>query len=858
MSNKKRKGSGDSVVTLEHARRQLAKGDTRQALKDAKLLFRRQPTDAHRNLLEQAYAARVEQLQKMGLPEQARAAYDELQSLPPRSPDVLARLERLQMLVGVAAGGRPPALEALDPDFLTGLADDTLLHPQRVATGYSELLAQGRQVRKALEAIERGDDSAASALLQNIPQKSPFAEWKLLARGLSAHYAGDGARRDQNWDRMNPRRAPFRIAQTLRVAWGLKPPQEGGFDTAGRLRRLEFASSEDVALRHLKELAEHLQKRRWRPLLRGFRTFAMRFAASHGELIERITQVLWISLARGGHNGLLRELISFARPPALDPHWHRALALCAEADERAWQEDVEEHWKAYLADLPQIVALRDSERNIAAALVNLRLAAQCIAGARHAEERASKYDADSTETDEFFDDAEAYFQAALDQYPQLHGAYVGLAALHWKRERPERAVPVFEALLKYHPDDWDALTWLANYFVEDDQPDKAEPYVQTAMRLRPRDRETQVLLWNQRLGMVRYYTRKRKFDRARQEIETLAAQPFAAEEPWWMDATRAAVEFKARNPEQAQVYLDRAIGRLEEPTPIWLVMHALAVRYRLDKTLKNDFANRFKAAVRGRCNGQTAGQMARFLSGYLVRRVRYTGFVTHQRALRKYLERCGRVTWTAADLLHVCRYLSQDSGYWRAKRLLEDFADEGCSLFPRDPHFPYYAGLAQIERGPWGCDVAEGISAFETALKLNELAESRLDAAELESLKEHLSFLRDQREHRYGPPGFYDEEDDDDEYYDEDDEDEDEDDDEFDGRYLDELGGDVPSPEDLERAFADPELRKILEQIARAQGIDPQEALAFARRFFATGRAAEEDASPAGHGRSATRRRKKK
>ena len=686
MSNKKRKGSGDTSVTLEQAQRQLAKGDARQALKDAKVLFRRAASDAHRQLLEQAYAARVEQLQQMGLPDQARAVFDELQSLPPRSPDVLAQIARLQLLLGLAAGGGPPALETLDPEFLARLADDALVHPQRVAPSYSDLLSQARQVRKALEAIEHGEDSAATELLKDISQKSPFAEWKLLARGLSAHYTGDAERRDQNWDRLSVRRPPYRIAQSLRVAWGLKQPNEVGFDTAGRLRRLEFSALADAALRQLKELASHSRKNHWKPVLRGFRTFAIRFANTHKELIDRITEVLWIRFAHAGHEHELRELMSFSPAPMLDPNWNRALALCAESRDSAYHEDVEERWKAYLADLPRSKALRESERNVAAALVNMRLAAHSIAdrwrigGAVVRAGRRRQRVANRCWTA-----PRPIFRRLWTQYPQLHDGYVGLATLRLNRERPELAVPVFETLLKYHPDDLDAIRWLANYFVEADQPDKAEPYVQAAVRLRPREANTQVLLWNQRLGMVRHYTRRRKFDRARQEIESLAAQPSAAEEPWWMDATRAVVEFKARNPEQAQVYLDRAIGYLQEPTPIWLVMHALAVRYRLDKTLKNDFAGRFKAAVKGRCTSQTAGQVARFLNGYLSRRVRYSGFVTHQRALRKYLERCRQVRWEAADLAHVCEYLWQDSGYWKASRHLEDFAERGRRMFSPRP-----------------------------------------------------------------------------------------------------------------------------------------------------------------------------
>ena len=80
MSKKhKRKGGGQrdfADVLLQQVRRELDKGNSRQALKDAKVLFRRDAQEVYREILEEAYVARAQQLQQTGLPEQARDVYD--------------------------------------------------------------------------------------------------------------------------------------------------------------------------------------------------------------------------------------------------------------------------------------------------------------------------------------------------------------------------------------------------------------------------------------------------------------------------------------------------------------------------------------------------------------------------------------------------------------------------------------------------------------------------------------------------------------------------------------------------------------------------------------------------------------
>src|SRR5262249_37068138 len=64
--------------------------------------------------------------------------------------------------------------------------------------------------------VEVGQDDAARETLQGIGLRSPFLEWKLFVRGLSAYYQRDDPRALENWQRLNPQRLPARLAAPLR------------------------------------------------------------------------------------------------------------------------------------------------------------------------------------------------------------------------------------------------------------------------------------------------------------------------------------------------------------------------------------------------------------------------------------------------------------------------------------------------------------------------------------------------------------------------------------------------------------------------------------------------------------------
>ncbi len=761
-------GSASATSLVDQVRRQLSKGDTRQAVKEARVLFRREPSPAHRQLLADACLARAEYLRRAGMLHQAQDTFRELLQLGPTTPETDARTARLRVLLGIPDGA-VPSLADLDASLAEQLSDQAMVRPAQVPAVYGDLLAQAARVRESLQAIERGDDQNALDLLQDVGRTSPLADWKLFARGLSAHYAGDAARRDSNWQRLNPQRVAYRIAQVVLVHCGARDAAAVEFDVTRRLRRLEYALVGDEAHRMLNDVAVAMREQRTGEVLRHFRTLVMRHAQSHTSLVTGATEILWKHLVRTGDGARLRQLMNFAPAPVLDPHWHRAEALLLEQDRYIEMNRLEQLWQRYAADLTRVAGLRDDECQVAQALVNLRLA------------RHLKQTLNDCETDRFFgDDGDRprggrsplrkkivdCYRTALRHYPQLLAAHDELGQLYRDWEQPDKAVSTYQVLLKHFPSHTESLEWLARHFLEADRPLDAEPYIAEMQRLRPRDRHTQILLWNKRLALVQHAARKRNFDLARRELDEAARQPCGP--ATWLDAIRITIELKAHNLEVAQQLINQYLLQLDEPAVLWMVLESNAVRYGIDRAWKKEFAARLKTALAGPPSTAAAGRMAEFLSSFLQRRVKYTGLATHQRALRAYVRRCQQLTWQQRDLRHVCQYLFWDLDRGLPWSWLDRLACLGTSQFPDNPHFPFYAGSAQMYRGPYRCNIQRATQHFDQALQLNTHAADPLAPELVERAKHALTVLRN---HSSLPPGLpfrfdeaFDDLDDDDDY----------------------------------------------------------------------------------------------
>ncbi len=364
-------------------RRTLQKGDAKAALKQAKLCFRVDASHENRELLEEAYMARVEQLHRMKLVAEAKSVLAELVALEPSFSHVVERLPRMRLILGDAGADAESILDA-EPALLTELVDQAVLDSGSEIPNIDDSRSQVMAVRAALLAVERGDDTVAGELLATIPRNSLLADWRLFTRGLIAFYRQDMTRANANWDRLAAPRPAKRIAMALREAnrsqgaSGMAEHEVSGAAT-GVLNRLNGYLRSDPVVSLLEKLAVAWRADRSAPFFRLLARFRALHFRSHEHLFRQMVDITWMRAARQGDHEDLDGLIEVAPGPLLDPQWHRARALVEEnADSFDERFDAATEWGRYVEEIDELVGVGDADRPIIKALVCQRFG-QCLA-----------------------------------------------------------------------------------------------------------------------------------------------------------------------------------------------------------------------------------------------------------------------------------------------------------------------------------------------------------------------------------------------------------------------------------------------------------------------------------------------
>lgn len=730
---------------LAHAQRLLSRGDAKSALKQARVLYRTQASADHRQFLERTYVARVEQLHRTRQIPEAQAVLAQLLQLPPTLPEVRDQLPKLKALVGMPGADAAAALSG-DPDLLTKLADDAVLDER--CTPPEALKDQVSRVRNAFLAVERGDDASAANLLKEIPRSSPLGEWKLLVRGLSAFYQADQERAWENWRRLDPNRPPHLIGKTLMAAAGELPKAESDPRVATGLRRLEAGLPKAPALGVLKRIASAWARGKWTEFAAGLNQLRARFAESHSAEIETIVDLAWKRAAREGNRRLLKQLVSTGCASALDPHWNRAWAVLEENAEYRDIGTADKCWTAYANDVLQLTQFSEEERSLASGLVCAHQATLFLEYARECQQDAFFFDPrdeeDRKEAEWARKQAVRLLKESIRRSPSLVTAYQALAALHEQSERPDEAAATFRDLLRPEPHDYTAHTWLAHYHLGRDEPEQAEPHVTAAIRLKPRDPASETLRWNLQVTSIRCLALKRRFAEAREAWERACQVKGSRVEPYTLETLRAGIEFRAKDREAAERFLNAALARVEQPTAVWLQMSGTAARFKLPRELKKEFDARYSEGIQQRPDSATLGRIARFLHGYKVSQTNYTGRATHERLFLNSLQRgADKVRWAAEDLRDVCRFLEEFSNQWA---LWNRLVNVGLKQSPYDPFFNFWTARSEFERGPFACDIEKAAAHVRRALKSAEAGRSPEERELAEQARQMSSLIEDAQE----------------------------------------------------------------------------------------------------------------
>jgi tetratricopeptide (TPR) repeat protein len=720
-----RQRSGGPRPPREEVDRLLDKGRYKDAVKQAKLCYRDKASAEHHHLLERAYLLRARQLFEGGMTSSAREVAHHLIEFGVTNPELFG--DAADLLVSVGLADQAMKLQTLrgpedaDPSasdrLLRRVADQAVLHPEGSAGLPPEIRSGASQVRAALEAVQGGDEEGARSALKDVSRGSPFSEWKRFALGLIAFRTRDDDRCRDAWDRLDPDRAPARIARALK---SLDLPDADapaidsieqkvlGVPVLGTLRTIKLMVAQD----------------RWDEAIRLLSSIRPALRQIDPTLGERLTRILYDplieSVTRLGYAEAQRTIKAFiaaSDPLPIDPRWNRLWALIWEGPQ-GHIDHAEPFWRKYLKDLETSPALRDEQRAKARAIVLSHLGRELAQEASAmADTPLSGYSRIDQEVEEARDRAIACLEESLTLCPTYRPSYQALIDLHRDCDRPDEAAEVGRRMLEVLPEDFDTLMDLAVHLERGDDPAQALEYARRARALRPLDDRATHREWASRVSLARHLAMNRRYDEARAELNLADQLRPESGQNVLSFARKAALELKASRDVRAGELIEEARGLLVEPTPLWLALVIEARRYKIPKKKRDPFEQSWSEALPKKCRSETAGALADLLSAFLVADIPYTGRDTHVRQVADYLRRTTRLKYRREDLIGVCGFLGL---VHRERKLFETLARKGNRNFPDAPEFPMMLGAIELEKGPYRIDVPKARSLLEKGLRLAE------------------------------------------------------------------------------------------------------------------------------------------
>lgn len=727
----KRTKRADSGVMLERARRELDKGNFKDALKAAELAQREEDSpDALRTLVE-AGVGRIRQLGLGGLAEQARGVLDRLLKLPHQlGPDLLIELR-------IAAGDRTVDASQVSPEMLERLTDEAIVRegqPPQVP----QIVEQVAALREALSAIEAGDDERGAALLAAVPRSSPVAEWRLFCRGLSAHYRGERAKAEECWGRLNPLRPPARIAQVLSAG-------RDEADNLSALRELDRQLGDPLifALAQVVKLYEEGTKQEG---FRAVRDICRRFGASHPDLVSGLVEFCWKdAVARSDLDGIDLLAKLGVPPPAEDPKWRRAEALLLEqrpegADPKSWRD--------YLRDVDQIaggdsrrakliesLVLRHAaevQREVADHIIRTRREMETLAHRmrrNHPEvlQEVEEYvERDECQLEQSLTDAVELLQAAIKARPDWPHPRHDLAKVYQLRFDFRGFERTLRELLAAAPDDFKAHCMLADHLLEFGEGAAARPHVEAAARLRPRDRTTQALGWRLEFDELSRLLSRKQIVEALQRLALIEQQGLAPR-PGMNDVIRHLIAHAAGEDQEAEEAWRRASAAMGSDAVAAPRALECAARLGLPKVvlkrLEAEFAQEVgKEVAQGIGKEVDAGRLPFESTADALRDLDHRKALPHKKRMvkvfAKRIERELDRSWTEPEMRAVIGCLQSGGGY---KRTIKWLIERGLHGFPRSPFFPYVAALEERNAHRRMQRMKEALSLSETGQHDEEL-----------------------------------------------------------------------------------------------------------------------------------------
>src|SRR5271157_4615043 len=631
------------------------------------------------------------------------------------------------------------------------VADQAVLHPERSHRSSPEV-QEAALVRQALEALYAGDEATALGLVRDIARSSPVSEWKLLVRGLAAFYRGDHGETQANWNRLDPERAPQRIASQLqKLHQGQSEKDAGGTDFA----ELEGLVYGERILPRLRELSDLVAKNRWVDVLRRITSLRLSLKAVDPQLAEKLTSSLLAplldhatSLNYTSGTRLLREFTQVAEPLAIDPGWNRLWAL-------TWERPLDgtsvaiKYWTKYIADLESCTALKAEERPLAQALVWKHLAQLYLAELQGRSEDDEDLDFDDDfdfededknaldlDEDQLVQQATTCIERSLRLAPGHRPTYDLLVEVCRMSDEPERLTEAKQRILKVFPDDVETLVETALELHHRDEPEPALEALSKARRLKPLDES---LVGNEimiRTSLARCLALQKRWDEGRAQFAAIEQLRPDELRSYSYLAKKVIFESKAGQGDLADRYERAAVALLPEPAPLWLSLHVESIRYSLTKATQKHYAELWKKELRKKCRSETAGAMASFLTPFLALESDYAGRDHDATEVLKYLHRTTRLNYRLEDLEDVCEFLGH---FPKESGLTRNLVQRGLKAHPEAALLHVVVAGVELSdpAAVWRLPDVRGH--LEEALRLAEASTRRREMLMIPKIKQMLS-----------------------------------------------------------------------------------------------------------------------
>ena len=347
----------------------------KDAVKQAKLVFKQESTPENHQLLERTYFLRARQLVQEGMPASAIEVARHLIEFGVTPADWVDEFIGLLMTLGLSKDayalqerfGSPEKKDLL----VVMAADAAVIHAGRQQDSSPEIARDAGLIRQSLERLQAKDEAGALQLLRDLPRSSALSEWKFFVRGLAAHYRGDAGETKANWDRLDPARKAFPITQRLLKLKEIDVTQSGNA-TQKKLETLAFG---EPVLERLRQLCGLAAGQEWDQVIRLLGPLNVTLRRIDPTLPERLTGALIGTLFKevedldlNDAERLIERFTRAAEPLAFDPRWNRLWAILW--DGQQGDSDVSlEYWEKYVHDLKTVTAYNASEQALAQAMV---------------------------------------------------------------------------------------------------------------------------------------------------------------------------------------------------------------------------------------------------------------------------------------------------------------------------------------------------------------------------------------------------------------------------------------------------------------------------------------------------------